>query len=158
MPALEQSVESFDKIMEVNVTGVFLCAQAAAKEMIRTGRGGSIVFVASMSGSVANKGVPMASYNASKAAVIQLTKNLASEWGSKGIRVNSLSPGYVRTKMVDKLFEKMPERRTSWEGQNMLGRLSTPEEYRGAAVFLLSEASSYMTGSDLVIDGGYHAW
>jgi NAD(P)-dependent dehydrogenase (short-subunit alcohol dehydrogenase family) len=157
-------------------TGVFMTAQAVAKEMIRWGNGGSIAMIASMSGSVANRvscppsqssnfvhwhhpqGLICPAYNASKAAVLQLGRNLASEWGSYGIRVNTISPGYIATAMVEALFEKYPERRRDWPTQNMLGKLSVPEEYRGAAVFCISDASSFMTGSDLKIDGGHTAW
>lgn len=104
------------------------------------------------------KGLPCPAYNASKAAVLQLTRNLAMEWGPYNIRVNSLSPGYILTSMVTDLFEEYPERASEWPRQNMLGRLSRPEEYRGAAVFLLSEASGFMTGGDLRVDGGHAAW
>jgi NAD(P)-dependent dehydrogenase (short-subunit alcohol dehydrogenase family) len=97
-------------------------------------------------------------YNASKAAVAQLARNLAAEWGPHSIRVNTISPGYIVTDMVEALFKTHPERRTEWASHNMLGRLSLPSEYRGAAVFLLSKASSFMTGSDLRIDGGHCAW
>jgi NAD(P)-dependent dehydrogenase (short-subunit alcohol dehydrogenase family) len=97
-------------------------------------------------------------YNASKAAVLQLARNLASEWGEHGIRVNTISPGYIVTAMTASLFDAVPERRTAWPDANMLKRLSYPEEYRGAAVFLLSDASSFMTGADLRIDGGHCAW
>jgi NAD(P)-dependent dehydrogenase (short-subunit alcohol dehydrogenase family) len=100
-----------------------------------------------------SQGLICPAYNASKAAVIQLGRNLASEWGQYGIRVNTISPGYIVTAMVEALFEKFPERKTEWPTQNMLGRLSKPEEYRGAAAFLISDASSFMTGSDLRIDG-----
>lgn len=97
-------------------------------------------------------------YNASKAGVIQLGRNLAAEWGVFGIRVNTISPGYIVTAMVEQLFVEYPERKTQWPKENMLGRLSSPAEYRGAAVFLISDASSFMTGSDLRIDGGHAAW
>ena len=90
--------------------------------------------------------------------MIQLGRNLASEWGQYGIRVNTISPGYIVTAMVEALFEKFPERRTDWPTQNMLGRLSYPEDYRGIAVFLMSDSASFMTGSDLRIDGGHAAW
>lgn len=93
-----------------------------------------------------SQGLICPAYNASKAAVIQLGRNLASEWGQYGIRVNTISPGYIVTAMVEALFEKFPERREDWPKQNMLGRLSRPEEYRGAAAFLISDASSFMTG------------
>lgn len=90
--------------------------------------------------------------------MLQLARNLAMEWGPYNIRVNTISPGYIVTAMVEKLFVEFPERREEWPKHNMLGRLSTPNEYRGAAVFLLSDASSFMTGSDLRMDGGHAAW
>ncbi|KAL1976682.1 hypothetical protein VTN31DRAFT_2964 [Thermomyces dupontii] len=157
-PALEYSAKDVNTMLDINVTGVFMTAQAVAKQMIRFGNGGSIVLIASMSGTIANKGLICPAYNASKAAVVQLGRNLAAEWGMYGIRVNTLSPGYIVTAMVEELFVKFPERREEWPKQNMLGRLSKPEEYRGAAIFLLSDASSFMTGSDLRIDGGHAAW
>jgi NAD(P)-dependent dehydrogenase (short-subunit alcohol dehydrogenase family) len=174
--ALDYSQKDANTMFEVNVTGVFMTAQAVAKEMIRWGNGGSIAMIASMSGTVANKvrpifcsahelrltsivqGLICPAYNASKAAVIQLGRNLAMEWGVHGIRVNTISPGYIVTQMVEALFEQYPERRRDWPTQNMLGKLSVPQEYRGAGVFLISDASSFMTGADLRIDGGHCAW
>lgn len=157
-PALEYSAKDSNTMFEVNVTGVFMTSQAVAKQMIRFGNGGSIALIASMSGTIANRGLICPAYNASKAAVIQLARNLAAEWGTYNIRVNTISPGYIVTAMVEKLFVEYPERRDQWPKENMLGRLSRPEEYRGAAVFLLSDASSFMTGSDLRMDGGHAAW
>ncbi|KAH8812862.1 putative short chain dehydrogenase [Xylogone sp. PMI_703] len=157
-PALEYSAKDANVMFEINITGVFMTAQAAAKQMIRFGKGGSIVMIASMSGTIANRGLLCAPYNASKAGVIQLGRNLASEWGKYGIRVNTISPGYIVTSMVEALFEQYPERREDWPTQNMLGRLSKPEDYKGAAVYLISDASSFMTGTDLRIDGGHAAW
>ncbi|KAF7867305.1 hypothetical protein EAF04_005388 [Stromatinia cepivora] len=157
-PALEYTAKDVDLMMSVNVTGVFMTAQAVAKQMVKFGNGGSIVLIASMSGTVANRGLICPAYNASKAAVLQLGRNLASEWGEHNIRVNTISPGYIVTAMVEDLFKKFPERRTEWPKQNMLGRLSKPEEYRGAAVFLVSDASSFMTGGDLRMDGGHSSW
>ncbi|KAK4867984.1 hypothetical protein LT330_007643 [Penicillium expansum] len=156
--ALEYSAEDTNTMLEANVTGVFMTAQAVARQMIRFGNGGSIALIASMSGTVVNKGLISPVYNASKAAVIQLSRNLAAEWGQYNIRVNTLSPGYILTSMLEMLFVKYPERREQFAKENMLGRLSRPGEYRGAAVFLLSDASSFMTGSDLRIDGGHAAW
>lgn len=89
---------------------------------------------------------------------MQLGRSLAAEWGQHGIRVNTISPGYIVTAMVEDLFVQFPERKEQWPKENMLGRLSEPHEYRGAAVFLLSNASSFMTGADLRIDGGHCAW
>ncbi|KAF9876966.1 hypothetical protein CkaCkLH20_05812 [Colletotrichum karsti] len=157
-PALEYKAEDVDKMMGVNVTGCFMTAQAVARQMIRLNTPGSIVMIASMSGTVANRGLICPAYNASKAAVLQLGRNLAAEWGVHNIRVNTISPGYIVTAMVEALFETYPERKTEWPQHNMLNRLSRPDEYRGAAVFLLSDASSFMTGSDLRIDGGHCAW
>ncbi|GAB7357163.1 hypothetical protein MBLNU459_g8156t1 [Dothideomycetes sp. NU459] len=156
--ALEYTAEDANRMFSVNITGVMMTAQAVAKQMIRHGNGGSMAFIASMSGYVANRGLICSAYNASKAGVMQLARNLAAEWGQHGIRVNTISPGYIVTAMVEALFEQYPERRRDWPTQNMLGKLSEPREYRGAAVFLVSDASSFMTGSDLRIDGGHTAW
>ncbi|OQE37824.1 hypothetical protein PENCOP_c009G05557 [Penicillium coprophilum] len=158
MSAPDYSAENSNALLEVNVTGVFMTAQAVARQMIRFGNGGSIVLVASMSGTIANRRLGCPVYNTSKAAVIQLARNLAAEWGQYSIRVNSLSPGYTLTSMLEMLFIEYPERREQFAKEIMLGRLSYPKEYRGAAVFLLSNASSFMTGSDLRIDGGHAAW
>ncbi|PHH82413.1 hypothetical protein CDD82_6101 [Ophiocordyceps australis] len=158
MPALEYTSDEVDRMMGINVTGAFMTAQAAARQMVRLKQPGSICLIASMSGTIANRGMYAPAYNASKAAVIQLCRSLAAEWGEHGIRVNTLSPGYIMTKMLQSLFDDYPQRKELWPKENMLGRLSLPREYRGAAVFLLSEASSFMTGSDLRIDGGHAAW
>ncbi|KAI1844563.1 hypothetical protein JX265_001548 [Neoarthrinium moseri] len=157
-PALEYTAADADRMLGVNVTGVLMTAQAVARQMVRRKTEGSLVLIASMSGTIANRGLICPVYNASKAAVIQLGRNLASEWGQHGIRVNTISPGYIVTEMVEKLFEQFPERRTEWPTHNMLNKLSKPEDYRGAAVYLLSDASRFMTGADLRIDGGHAAW
>ncbi|KAI9881825.1 MAG: hypothetical protein M1823_006463, partial [Watsoniomyces obsoletus] len=157
-PALEYSAEDANRMFEVNVTGVFMTAQAVAKQMIKHRTGGSMAFIASMSASVANRGLLCPAYNASKAGVVQLARNLASEWGQYGIRVNTISPGYIVTAMVEELFKTHPERKTQWAEQNMLGRLSRPEDYRSVAVYLMGKGSSFMTAADLRIDGGHCAW
>ena len=157
-PALEYSAEDANRMFAVNITGCLMTAQAAAKQMIRFQRGGSIVMIASMSAHIANRGLICPAYNASKAGVLQLARNLASEWGEHGIRVNTISPGYIVTEMVEELFRRFPKRQVDWPQQNMLGRLSKPVEYRGAGVFLMSEASSFMTAADLRMDGGHTSW
>lgn len=157
-PALDMSQEDTNTILETNVTGVFMAAQAVAKQMIKYGNGGTMALVASMSGYAANRGLPCAAYNSSKAAVHQLGRSLAAEWGQHGIRVNTFSPGYIVTPMVEELFRQYPDRKEKWPRDNMLNRVSRPEDYRGIAVYLMSDASSYMTGSDLRIDGGHMAW
>jgi NAD(P)-dependent dehydrogenase (short-subunit alcohol dehydrogenase family) len=162
--AFEHSCADIKEVMDINYTGVFVTATAAAKQMINWNCRGSIVLVSSMSGLVANKGMISPVYNSSKAAVIQLGKCLAMEWGKifgegkGGIRVNCLCPGHIITPMVKETLQQAPESKGIWEAANMLGRLARPEEFRGAAVFLLSDASSFMTGSTLVIDGGHTAW
>ncbi|OKL55985.1 hypothetical protein UA08_08775 [Talaromyces atroroseus] len=162
--ATHHTPEEIYEILSINYTGIFICATEAAKQMMKYSSRGSILLVASISGLVANKGMLSPVYNSSKAAVVQLTRSLAMEWGKVnekgegGIRVNCLCPGHIITPMVDKILEEEPESKEVWESENMLGRLARPEEFRGAALFLLSEASSYMTGASLVIDGGHTAW
>lgn len=113
---------------------------------------------------MANKGLLCPVYNASKAAVVQLARNLAMEWskvrddGSGGIRVNCINPGHIVTPMVLQNFEQVPGLKDKWEAENMMQRLSSPDEFKGAAVYLLSRASSFTTGSNLIIDGGHTAW
>lgn len=157
-PALEYTKKDADEMFGINLAGVFMSAQAVAKQMVQLGTPGSMVLIASMSGSIANRGLLCPAYNASKAGVVQLGRNLAMEWGQYGIRVNTLSPGYILTDMVENVLKDQPEKREEYASQNPLGRLSKPSEFRGAAVFLLSDASSFMTGSDLIIDGGHRAW
>lgn len=142
-----------------------MAAQAVARQFIRLQKENpeqhktcSLAFIASMSGTVANRGLMCPAYNASKAGVVQLGRNLASEWGVYGIRVNTISPGYIVTAMVEALFDTHPERKIEWGSQNMLGRVSKPEEYRSLGVFLMGDGSSFMTGSDLRCDGGHCAW
>jgi NAD(P)-dependent dehydrogenase (short-subunit alcohol dehydrogenase family) len=156
--ALEHSQHALDDVMSINYNGVFNSATAAARQMFNYQQKGSILLVASMSGLIANKGMTSPVYNSSKAAVIQLSRSLAMEWGRHGIRVNSLCPGHIITPMVDEVFQQNPAARATWEAENMLGRLALPEEFRGSALFCLSDASSFMTGSTLLIDGGHTAW
>jgi sorbose reductase len=148
---LDMSPEEFQAIQDTNVTGVFLTAQAAARAMVSQGRGGVIINTASMSGHIINVPQPAGHYCTSKAAVIQLTKALAVELAPHNIRVNSVSPGYILTELV----EPMAEYHRLWEPKIPLGRIGRPEELTGLYLYLASAASSYMTGSDVVIDGGY---
>ena len=150
-PMLEMPPEEFQSIQDTNVTGVFLTAQAAARAMVRQGQGGVIINTASMSGHIINIPQQVGHYCASKAAVIHLTKAMAVELAPHNIRVNSVSPGYILTELV----EPLSEYHSLWEPKIPLGRLGRPEELTGLYLYLASEASSYMTGSDVVIDGGY---
>ncbi|MEE6177334.1 SDR family oxidoreductase [Mycobacterium sp. 050134] len=148
---LDISPEEFQRIQSTNVNGVFLTAQAAARAMVGQGRGGVIINTASMSGHIINAPQRVGHYCTSKAAVIHLTKAMAVELAPHRIRVNSVSPGYIRTELV----EPLAEFHAQWEPKIPMGRLGRPEELVGLYLYLASDASSYMTGSDLVIDGGY---
>ena len=150
-PMLDMPVDEFQRIQNTNVTGVFLTAQAAARAMVRQGQGGVIINTASMSGHIINVPQQVGHYCASKAAVIHLTKAMAVEFAPHNIRVNSVSPGYILTELVEPLVEYHRQ----WEPKIPLGRIGRSEELAGIYLYLASEASSYMTGSDLVIDGGY---
>lgn len=152
-PAEEMPEEDWDNILDTNTKGVFLCCQAAARMMIPQ-KQGSIINIASLSGSAVNVPQKQAVYNTSKAGVVMLTKSLAVEWAKYGIRVNSISPGYIKTEMTR---AGMSYFFPAWESLTPMGRLGEPEELRGAVLFLASDASSYVTGHDLVIDGGYTA-
>lgn len=151
VPLLDLPLDEFERIQRTNVTGVFLTAQAAAQAMVRQGRGGVIINTASMSGHIINIPQQVAHYCTAKAAVIHLTKAMAVELAPHNIRVNSVSPGYIRTELV----EPLDEYHRLWVPKIPLGRLGRPEELVGLYLYLASAASSYMTGSDIVIDGGY---
>lgn len=155
---LEFDPAHFDWVMRVNVTGTFIVTQAAARAMKTYGCGGSIILIASMSGYVSNRGLYGTAYNSSKAAVHQLCRCAAVELAEHKIRVNTISPGYVNTKMVEQLLNKEPALLKQWTNDNPMNRIGEPSEFKGAAVFLASEASSFMTGSDMRIDGGHCAW
>jgi len=152
-PAEEMTEEDWDNIMDTNLKGVFLCCQAAARIMIPQ-RQGSIINIASLSGIAVNVPQKQAVYNASKAGVTMLSKSLAVEWAQYDIRVNSISPGYMKTEMI---MSSMAHLFRTWESLTPMGRLGEPAELRGAVLYLASDASSYMTGHDLVVDGGYTA-
>jgi len=150
--AEEMEEEEWDRVMDINLKGVFLCAQAAAQIMIPQ-KQGSIINIASMSSFTVNVPQKQAVYNSSKAGVAMLTKALAVEWAEYGIRVNSICPGYIKTDMLSSAAHLIP----TWESLTPMGRIGNPEELSGAVIYLASEASSYTTGLDLVVDGGYTA-
>lgn len=158
-PAIDYPVDEFRKVMEVNTTGVFITAQAAARVMRqRPDLTGSIILTASMSGTVVNRDQEWTAYNTSKSAVLQLGRNLAAEWGPYGIRVNTLSPGYFRTNLVADQLDSNPELLQRWSEANPMGRIGYPHELRGVVVWLASNASSFCNGADIIVSGGHTIW
>lgn len=153
-PALEVPDEEWQQVLDLNVTALWNTSTAVARGMIAAG-GGVIVNVGSMSAQIVNRPQFQASYNASKAAVHHLTRSLAAEWAPHNIRVNAIAPGYVKTDMapVDR-----PEFRQHWILDSPLQRYATPDEIAPSVVYLASPASSFMTGSILLIDGGYSVY
>ncbi|KAF2866502.1 hypothetical protein BDV95DRAFT_611562 [Massariosphaeria phaeospora] len=143
-------------MISVNLNGTFLFARAAGKWMIENGVKGNILMVSSMSGSIVNRPQKQSAYNSSKAAAAQLMKSLAAEWAPHGIRVNALSPGYIQTTANE--GEEMEKLSKQWVNDIPMGRIAKPEEFRGTAVWMCSDASSYLTGSEIVVDGGYTVW
>ncbi|HJQ30130.1 MAG TPA: glucose 1-dehydrogenase [Rubrobacter sp.] len=150
-PAAEVPLEEWNAVFDVNVHGLWHCAQAVGRRMIQAG-GGAIINIGSISAIIVNRPQWQPAYNASKAAVHQLTKSLAAEWAPHNVRVNALAPGYVKTAMapVDE-----PRFRRHWIEDAPMQRYATPDELGPSIVYLASDASSFMTGSVLVVDGGY---
>ena len=151
---LEMDEAAWDRVIRVNLTGAFLMAKAAIPAMIARG-GGSVILIASQLGRVASPGRP--SYCATKGALIQLAKVLAADHAGQGIRANTISPGAIETRRMLRRWKDMDEARKMMGPKHLLGRLGLPEEIARAAVYLASDASAFMTGSDLLIDGGYTA-
>ena len=147
----EMSLEKWQKVIDVNLTGCFLMAQAAGRVMLEAGSG-SIINIASIAGMTSSANGPFyAGYVASKAGLIGLTRELAASWGRKGIRVNAIAPGYFHSRLADPVID-IYER---WVQENsVLPRVGDEGELKGAAVFLASDASSYVTGQTIVVDGG----
>jgi gluconate 5-dehydrogenase len=151
------TLADWQRVLDVNLTGVFLCPREAAKAMIAAGTGGCIVNIASILGVVASEPVPTAAYAATKGAVVNLTRDLAVHWTPKGIRVNAIGPGSFASEMTD-AFLAMPAMRQEIGRRTPLGRVGRPDERKGALIFLASDASSSVTGQTLFVDGGWTAW
>lgn len=149
-PALDLVPDEWLKIINVNLNGVFFVARAFGKYLVDNKKTGNIVNTASMSGTIVNIPQCQASYNSSKAAVAHLTKSLAVEWAPYGIRVNSISPGYIRTEMTATVRQDWQD---IWVDSIPFKRMGTPEELAGAVIYLLSDASTYTSGCDMLIDG-----
>ncbi|MEM2110713.1 MAG: SDR family oxidoreductase [Candidatus Bathyarchaeia archaeon] len=155
--AEDMSEKEWDRLMDVNLKGVFLMCQAVGRHMIKR-KHGKIINIASMSGRIVNRPQPQTHYNVSKAGVVMLTMSLAAEWSKHNINVNSVSPGYTLTPLVENLLKTQPEYEDTWRSLIPMGRLAKPIDIVGAVLFLASEAASYITGHDLVVDGGYTIW
>lgn len=153
VPAEEMTYEQWRKVIDINLSGVFLTAQAAGKVMLKQG-GGSIINTASMSGHIVNVPQPQSSYNASKAGVIQLTKSLAVEWATRNVRVNCISPGYIGTELTLNSPDLQPLIK-QWNEMAPLKRMGKPEELQSICVYLAGDTSSFTTGSDFVVDGAF---
>jgi NAD(P)-dependent dehydrogenase (short-subunit alcohol dehydrogenase family) len=151
---LEMDEAAWDRVIRINLTGAFLMAKAAIPAMITRG-GGSVILIASQLGRVASPGRP--AYCATKGALIQLAKVLAADHAAQGIRANTISPGAIETRRMLRRWKDMDEARKMMGPKHLLGRLGLPAEIARAAVYLASDASAFMTGSDLLIDGGYTA-
>lgn len=156
VPAEECSDEDWLNMIAVNLNGVFWCCRALGRHMLERGSG-AIVNTASMSGMISNTPQPQAHYNAAKAGVILLTKSLAGEWASRGVRVNCVSPGYIGTDMTLEGFSN-DDWRPTWLGMTPQGRIGAPEDIAAAIYYLASPAAKFATGTNLVVDGGYTSW
>ncbi|MDJ0685847.1 MAG: SDR family oxidoreductase [Alphaproteobacteria bacterium] len=155
-PCEEMEESQYQTLMDINMKGVWLSSQAEARAMLAHGQGGSIVNIASMSGVIVNRGLNQVHYNASKAGVIHMSKSMAMEWVDRGIRVNTISPGYTATPMNTR--PEMVHQTKEFESQTPMQRMASVDEMVGPAVFLLSDAASYCTGVDLLVDGGFCCW
>lgn len=154
-PATDISLDEWNRVVTVNLTGTFLCARAAAKQIIRQG-GGKIVNIASIYGAVGDV-FPASPYYATKGAVINLTRDLAVEWAPFKINVNAIAPGFFPSEMTEAIFQE-PRYLEYINKQTPLGRPGDPEDLKGAVVYLSSRASDYVTGQTIFVDGGWTAW
>ncbi|EXJ70192.1 uncharacterized protein A1O5_06260 [Cladophialophora psammophila CBS 110553] len=153
-PFLEHTEKDFRDTMDVNVNGVFFTVQHCTAKMAQQGTGGTVVCIASTAGHKSLAPQEIAAYTASKYAVRGIAKHVAHELAKYGIRVNSISPGTVQTDMLESVMRQNPSRRKLFLESNALGRLAAPDELSGMVLYLMSEASSYTTGQDFLVDGG----
>lgn len=158
-PAEEYPALNAEGIMKVNGLGSFYVSQSFARPLIQNNKRGSIILIGSMSGTIVNDPQPQSMYNMTKAGVIHLARSLACEWAKYNIRVNTLSPGYILTPLTRNVISGHTEMKEAWESKIPMKRMAEPKEFVGSILYLASEtASSYTTGHNLVVDGGYECW
>lgn len=154
----EQTLEQWRQILDLNLTSTFLCTKRIGGAIVERGGGGRVINVASISGLVANRGIGGRSYETAKAAVIQFTRAVAADWAPHGVTVNAICPGGFMTEPNQRWTREHPEVIETFKSQIPLGDFGRPEDIAPLAVYLASEASRYMTGAALIIDGGYTLW
>ena len=157
-PTQEMKLDEWRRIMDLNLSSVFACTKILGGEMVRCGKGGRVINIASMSGMIANRGIGGRSYETSKAAVIQFTRATAADWAPHGVTVNAICPGGFLTAPNQRWAKERPEVIETFKEQIPMGEFGEPEDLGPLAVYLASDASRYMTGATLVIDGGYTLW
>lgn len=153
----EVPAEEWRKVIAVCLDGTFFATQSWGRRLLKAEQGGSAILISSMSGRIVNVPQFQASYNTAKAGVDMVAKSLAVEWAPKGIRVNAIAPGYFLSEMTRQFTSKNPDLAKQWEDLTPLGRFGEPEDLKGITGFLASDASSYVTGTSVSIDGGYTA-
>lgn len=155
-PAEDTRVEEYDRVMAINLRGLFFMCQAAAKAMVEAKRGGRIINIGSIFGRVGSE-IGASVYHASKGGIVVLTRALACEWAKYGILVNAIGPGFIKTEMTASI-EQEPELYKLLRDRHALKRFGAPEEVAGAVVYFASDASTFVTGQNLYVDGGFTAW
>ncbi|PHH69261.1 hypothetical protein CDD82_7875 [Ophiocordyceps australis] len=153
--AINYPIDRMRKLWAVNVDGTYLFATSVARHLMDRKSSGSMVMIGSMSGSIVNVPQPQAPYNAAKAGIRHLAASLAVEWAHAGIRVNCISPGYMLTALTQKILDDKPDLKDKWTSLIPLGKMGQPQDLMGPVSFLLSNASQYVTGADIRVDGGY---
>ena len=157
IPTEQMPTEEWLRILDLNLTSAFVCSKLIGAEMVQR-RSGRIINVASISGMIVNRGIHGRSYETSKAALVAFTKTLAVDWAPYNVTVNAIAPGGFLTDPNRRWFREMPELKTTFESMVPMGRLGEPDEIGPLALYLARDASSYMTGATVVIDGGYTLW
>lgn len=158
LPTENLPLADWQRIQDLNVTSTFLATKIIGGDMVRRGRGGRVINIASMSGLVANRGIGGRGYETAKAAIIQFTRATAADWAPKGVTVNAICPGGFMTAPNQRWEREHPEVIESFRANIPMGDFGRPEDLGPLAVYLASDASRYMTGAALVIDGGYTLW